>query len=59
MGTRSAQVVVTFKDLNPVLGNYNNAYADNISFTVGATTFPPRRHPPHRHRRSATSITYS
>lgn len=30
----SAQVVVTLKDLNPVLGNYNNAYADNISFSV-------------------------
>ncbi len=36
MGTRSAQIVVTFKDCNPVPGNYNNAYADNLSFTVGA-----------------------
>ncbi len=36
VGTRSAQVVVTLKDLNPVLGNYNNAYADDLSFTVGA-----------------------
>jgi hypothetical protein len=36
VGTRSAQVVVTFNDRNPMLGNYNNAYADNISLTVGA-----------------------
>ena len=41
VGTRSAQVVVTFTDLNPVLGNYNNAYADNISFTVGAPNLTP------------------
>ena len=34
VNTRSAQVVVTFDDRNPVLGNYNNAYADNLSFTV-------------------------
>ncbi|TGD89419.1 phosphoesterase [Mycolicibacterium sp. CH28] len=34
VGTRSAQVVVTFNDCNPLLGNYNNAYADNVSFTV-------------------------
>ena len=39
-GTQSAQVVVTLKDLNPVLGNYNNAYTDNISFTVGANNLP-------------------
>jgi Phosphoesterase family len=72
--TRSAQVVVTFTDLNPVLGNdntatdldnlvlgnvnnatdlnrvlanYNNAYADNISFTVGANLpAPPPPTPP-------------
>lgn len=36
VGTRSAQVVVTFIDQNPLLGNYNNAYADNVSFTIGA-----------------------
>ncbi len=36
VGTRSAKVVVTLTDCNPVLGNYNNAYADNLSFTVGA-----------------------
>ena len=46
-GTRSAQVIVTFDDRNPVLGNYNNAYADNLSFTVNdpgltpATLAPP------------------
>lgn len=39
-GTRSAQVVVTFKDLNPVPGSYNNAYADDISFTVGDAALP-------------------
>ena len=36
VGTRSARVVVSLTDCNPVLGNYNNAYADNLSFTVGA-----------------------
>ena len=47
VNTRSAQVVVTFDDRNPVLGNYNNAYADNLSFTVNdpnlapATLVPP------------------
>jgi hypothetical protein len=47
VGTRSAQVVVTFTDCNPVLGNYNNAYADNISFTVGAALpAPPDPAPP-------------
>ena len=47
MGTRSAQVVVTFTDRNPVLGNYNNAYADNLSFTVGAALpAPPPPTPP-------------
>ncbi len=46
-GTRSAQVVVTLNDYNPVLGNYNNAYADNISFTVGADLpAPPPPAPP-------------
>ena len=47
VGTRSAQVVVTFKDFNPVLGNYNNAYADDLSFTVGASLpAPPPPLPP-------------
>jgi phosphoesterase family protein len=40
-GTRSAVVVVTLKDCNPAPGNYNNAYADNLSFTVGAPLPPP------------------
>jgi hypothetical protein len=40
-GTREAQVIVTFTDRNPVLGNYNNAYADNLSFTVGANLPAP------------------
>lgn len=39
-GAESAQVVVTLKDLNPVLGNYNNAYADNISFSVDSVIAP-------------------
>jgi hypothetical protein len=34
-GTTSAQVTTTFNDQNPFLGNYNFAYADNESFTVG------------------------
>ncbi|MDT5243792.1 MAG: hypothetical protein QOD36_1168, partial [Mycobacterium sp.] len=48
--TRRAQVVVTLDDRNPVLGNYNNAYADNVSFTVNdpalvpATLAPPVSH---------------
>ncbi|BBZ79122.1 hypothetical protein MANY_44590 [Mycolicibacterium anyangense] len=41
VGTRSAQIVVSFKDLNPVLGNYNNAYADNVSFSVQSTDVAP------------------
>ena len=36
VGTRSAQVVIRFKDMNPMIGNYNNSYADNLSFTIGA-----------------------
>jgi hypothetical protein len=42
VGARRAQVVVRFTDLNPVLGNYNNAYADNLSFTVGAELPAPQ-----------------
>jgi Phosphoesterase family len=46
-GTRSAVVVVTFKDCNPAPSHYNNAYADNISFTVGAALpAPPPPTPP-------------
>jgi hypothetical protein len=46
-GTRSATVTVTLTDLNPILGNYNNAYADNLSFTVGAALpAPPPPTPP-------------
>ncbi|HTI76366.1 MAG TPA: alkaline phosphatase family protein, partial [Mycobacterium sp.] len=41
VGTRTARVVVTLRDSNPVLGNYNNAYADNLSFTVGAANLAP------------------
>jgi hypothetical protein len=41
IGTRSARVVVNLTDCNPVLGNYNNAYADNLSFTVGAEGLAP------------------
>ena len=41
VGTRSAQVVVTFTDCNLLPGNYNNAYADNLSFTVGAALPAP------------------
>ncbi|MCV6970398.1 alkaline phosphatase family protein [Mycobacterium bohemicum] len=35
VGTTSAVVTATFADHDPVLGNYNNAYVDNLSFTVG------------------------
>ena len=35
MGTTSAQVTTTFTDNDTFLGNYNGAYADNESFTVG------------------------
>lgn len=47
VGTVSAQVTVTFTDRNPVLGNYNNAYADNLSLTVADPTLPaPTPTPP-------------
>ncbi|TPG32881.1 phosphoesterase [Mycobacterium hodleri] len=47
VGTRSAQIVVTLKDCNPVAGNYNNAYADNLAFTVSADLpAPPPPAPP-------------
>jgi hypothetical protein len=34
-GTTSAQVTTTFTDKDPILTNYNGAYATNESFTVG------------------------
>jgi hypothetical protein len=34
-------VVVTLNDCNPVLGNYNNAYADNLSFTINDPSMTP------------------
>lgn len=40
IGTRAAQVDVTFDDKNPVkigfAARYNDAFADNLSFTIGA-----------------------
>ena len=50
---------MTFTDCNLLLGNYNNAYADNLSFTVGADIARAGRRPRHRCRRSANSITCS
>ncbi|WP_264916398.1 alkaline phosphatase family protein, partial [Mycobacterium kiyosense] len=41
VGTTSAVVTATYNDLNPVLNHYNNAYADNLSFTVGAPGLTP------------------
>lgn len=40
-GTTSAQVTTTFTDQNAYLGNYNGAYADNESFTVGDPSLTP------------------
>ena len=40
-GATQAQVVVTLQDNNPILGNYNNAYADNISFSVDNNALTP------------------
>jgi Phosphoesterase family len=40
-GTTSAQVTTTFTDKDWVLGNYNGAYADNESFTVGDPSLTP------------------
>lgn len=36
VGTYSAVVKVIFNDLNPSLDHYNNAYADNISFSISS-----------------------
>ncbi|OBF49832.1 hypothetical protein A5787_08925 [Mycobacterium sp. 852002-50816_SCH5313054-b] len=41
VGTTKAVVTATFADHNPVLGNYNNAFADNLSFTVGDPNLAP------------------
>ncbi|UCZ58616.1 alkaline phosphatase family protein [Mycolicibacterium phocaicum] len=47
VSTRTAQVVVTLKDSNPFTGGYNNAFADDLSFTVGAALpTPPPPTPP-------------
>jgi hypothetical protein len=40
-GTTSAQVTTIFTDKDPVLGNYNGAYAANESFTVGDPSLTP------------------
>ena len=50
-GTRSAVVTLTMHDLNPVVigftARYNNAYADNLSFSIGtAQAAPPAPAPP-------------
>jgi hypothetical protein len=41
VGTTSAQVTTIFTDQDPVLGNYNGAYAANESFTVGDPSLTP------------------
>ena len=40
-GTTSAVVTTTFADRCPILGHYNDAYADNVSFTVGDPSLTP------------------
>lgn len=40
-GATSATVTTTFTDKNAYLGNYNGAYADNESFTVGDPNLTP------------------
>jgi hypothetical protein len=51
VGTRSAIVTLTMHDLNPVVlgftARYNNAYADNLSFSIGTNqAAPPAPAPP-------------
>ncbi|WP_163695401.1 alkaline phosphatase family protein [Mycolicibacterium sarraceniae] len=51
VGTRSALVTLTMHDLNPVVigftARYNNAYADNLSFSIGTDQpAPPAPAPP-------------
>jgi PE family/Phosphoesterase family len=41
VGTTSAVVTTTFADRCPVLGHYNDAYADNVSFRVGDPSLTP------------------
>ena len=41
VGTTTAQVTTTFTDNDTFLGNYNFAYADNESFTVGDPSLTP------------------
>ena len=40
-GTTSAVVTTTFNDRCPILGHYNDAYADNVSLTVGNSSLTP------------------
>ena len=40
-GTTSAVVTTTFNDRCPILGHYNDAYADNVSLTVGDASLTP------------------
>lgn len=56
VGTRSAQVVLNFMDGDPFPGNLNNAYADNLSFTVGADL--PAPPPPARPASSVTQLDH-
>ena len=41
VGTTSAVVTTTFADHNLILGRYNDAYADNVSLTVGDPSLTP------------------
>ena len=41
VGTTSAVVTTTFADRCPILGHYNDAYADNVSFKVGDPSLTP------------------
>ena len=41
VGTTSAVVTTTFADRCPILGHYNDAYADNVSLTVGNPSLTP------------------
>jgi len=40
-GATSAVVTTTFNDRCPILGHYNDAYADNVSLTVGNASLTP------------------
>jgi PE family/Phosphoesterase family len=41
VGTTSAVVTTTFADRCPILGHYNDAYADDVSLTVGNPSLTP------------------